>query len=131
MAHPGDVLRHPTSGRRLIFRRTSAQTRGRLIEYDVYYTAAETRPPEHAHADQEHQVELLGGSLQASVAGRLQHLHVGDVLLISAGEAHAIWNAAAGPAHAVWHTFPARDAEAGLEANWLKDTSGDRDALRR
>ena len=121
MALPGDVLLHPTTGQRLIFRRTAAQTGGRVLEFAVYYRVGESSPPEHRHVDQEHQVEVLEGRLLASLRGRVQSLGAGDVLLIPAGEPHAVWNASSGAAHAVWYTFPARDAEVRLEAEWLSD----------
>src|SRR6185437_3191106 len=106
MAQPGDVLLHPTSGRRLIFRRTTAQTAGRVVEYTIYYRVREAMPFEHAHVDQEQQVEVLEGSLRASLAGQTQRLEPGDVLLLPAGVFHAFWNADDRPARAVWHAFP-------------------------
>jgi quercetin dioxygenase-like cupin family protein len=121
MAQPGDVLLQPTSGRRLIFRRTAAQTGGRVVECAVYYRACEPRPVEHAHADQEHQLEVLEGGLEISLCGRRQRLEPGDVLLVPTGQSHAIWNASEAPAHAVWHTFPAGNTEAYLETEWLRE----------
>jgi mannose-6-phosphate isomerase-like protein (cupin superfamily) len=121
MAQPGDVLLHPRTGRRLIFRRTAAQTAGRLLEYAIYYRVREEQPIEHRHADLEQQVEVLEGALCASVAGQAQRLEPGDVLLLPAGVCHAVWNPADRPARAVWHTFPAGEMEATLEADWQRD----------
>jgi mannose-6-phosphate isomerase-like protein (cupin superfamily) len=121
MAHPGDVLLHPISGRRLTFRRTAAQTSGRVLEYTLRYPGVESPPDEHAHADQEHQLEVLDGCLQVSLSGRTQRLEPGEVLLVPAGKAHAVWNPFEVPTRAVWHTFPARDTEARLEAEWLPE----------
>jgi len=115
MASPGDVLVDPCSNRKLVFRRTTRQTAGRLLEFSLHYPTREARPEPHTHAVQEHQVEVLSGVLRAEVSGRLQVLRPGDVLLICPGDTHAIWNAATRPAHAVWHTFPALDTEAELE----------------
>src|SRR5215217_2027418 len=92
MAHAGDALVHPTSGQRLIFRRVSAQTDGRLLECDVYYPPNEPPCPGHAHARQEHQVEVIAGSLHASIRSNLHQLQAGDVLLIESDEPHAVWN---------------------------------------
>jgi glyoxylate utilization-related uncharacterized protein len=116
MARTGEVLLDPTSGRRLIFRRTSAQTRGRLTEYAVHYGGDERRPEPQVDADREHILEVVEGSLVACVAGRLQRLAAGDVLLIDRGQAHAVWNAFPDPAAAVWQTCPAVDTEARIEA---------------
>ena len=121
MAQPGDVLLQPTSGRRLIFRRTAARTGGRVLECAVYYRGRESPLLEHVHADQEHQIEVLQGALLVSLCGRTQRLEPGDVLLVSAGQSHAIWNASDAPAHAIWHTFPAGQTEAKLESEWLRE----------
>src|SRR3954468_7845033 len=111
MARPGDALLPPTNGQRLVFRRTTAQTHGHLLELEVDYTPRETRPEEHVHEAQEQQVEILSGALRVVLNGRLQRLGPGDVLMIPAGATHAIWNACASPARAVWHTYPALDTE--------------------
>jgi mannose-6-phosphate isomerase-like protein (cupin superfamily) len=117
MARTGDVLLDPSSGRRLIFRRTSAQTRGRVTEYAVHFVANERQPEPLVHLDREHVLEVVLGSLVASVRGRQQGLSVGEVLLIAAGEAFAVWNPFSSPAVAVWQTLPALDTEAQLEAS--------------
>ncbi len=121
MAQPGDVLRQPISGRRLIFRRTAAQTGGRSLEYTLHYRRDETQAAEHTHARQEHQLEVLDGALELSLCGRTQRLEPGDVLLVPAGMPHAVWNPFDVPSRAVWHTFPAGDTEARLEAEWLRE----------
>jgi quercetin dioxygenase-like cupin family protein len=118
MARPGDVLLDPSTGKRLVFRRTSTQTAGRLLECDVYFGAREARPDEHAHRAQEHQIEVLSGSLKACLGGRVQALRPGDVLLIPPGDKHAVWNPSAKGAHVVWHAFPALETETRLEAHW-------------
>jgi quercetin dioxygenase-like cupin family protein len=87
----------------------------------VYYRGRERPPLEHVHAGQEHQLELLQGSLQVSLCGRTQRLEPGEVLLVPAGQSHAIWNASDTPAQAVWHTFPAGETEAQLESEWLRE----------
>ena len=118
MARPGDVLLHPTTGKRLVFRRTAQQTAGRVLECDVFFAAHEARPDEHAHRAQEHQIEVLSGSLKACLGGRVQALRPGDVLLISPGDKHAVWNPSARGAHVVWHAFPALKTESHLEKHW-------------
>jgi hypothetical protein len=126
MARNGDVLNDPTSGRRLVFRSTSAQTGGRLVEYAVQYGGSEPRPANRIDADREHLVEVLRGGLVASLSGHIQRLSPGDVLLITPGEPHAVWNAFDAPAEAVWQTFPALDTESRLSARFQKErTSSD------
>jgi quercetin dioxygenase-like cupin family protein len=120
MARSGDVLNDLTSGRRLVFRRTSAQTGGRLAEYAVQYGRDEPQPVPHVEADREHLVEVLRGHLTASLSGRIQRLGPGDVLLIRTGEPHAVWNAFDAAAEAVWQTYPALDTESQLETRYQK-----------
>jgi mannose-6-phosphate isomerase-like protein (cupin superfamily) len=120
MARAGEVLLDPTSGRRLIFRRTSAQTGGRLTEYAVHYGAHEPRPEPRVDHDREHLLEVVEGSLMAWVAGRVQRLAAGDVLLIDTGQPHAVWNGCTSAAVAVWQTFPCLDTEAQIEARCVR-----------
>jgi mannose-6-phosphate isomerase-like protein (cupin superfamily) len=117
MAHTTDATWQRLWGRRvMLFRRTAAHAARQLIEYDLHFGLTEEQPPEHLHVDQEHQVELLSGTVEVSLAGRRQRLVVGDVLLIPAGQPHAVWNASDEPAHAVWHTFPA--GQTGPTLSW-------------
>jgi quercetin dioxygenase-like cupin family protein len=118
MARGGEILNDPTSGRRLTFRSTSAQTGGRLVEYAVQYGGNEPQPAPRVDADREHLFEVLRGCLVARVSGRIQHLRPGDVLLVTPGEPHAVWNAFDAPAEAVWQTFPALDTESRLHARY-------------
>ena len=120
MARNGDTLSNSTSTRRLVFRRTSAQTGGRLVEYAVQYGGSEPQPASRVDMDREHLVEVLRGGLVANVSGRIQRLRPGDVLLITPGEPHAVWNAFDAPAEAVWQTFPALDTESRLHAHYQK-----------
>ena len=120
MARSGDVLIDPSMGTRLSFRRTAAQTRGRLTEYRVDYSANAPRPEPQLHLDREHVLEVINGSLVACVSGREHSLAAGDVLLIGKGEAHAVWNPLPHPAVAVWQTVPALDTEAQLEARYTR-----------
>ena len=127
VASPGEVLIDPSTGRRLRFRRTTVQTGRRLVEYAIQYSPSEPRPPlEHVDPDREHLVEVLRGGLQAIVAGHLQRLEPGDVLLIGKAESYAMWNAFEAPAEAVWQTFPAQDTEARLRARYQQPTAPDR-----
>jgi quercetin dioxygenase-like cupin family protein len=68
--------------------------------------------------DRGHLVEVLRGSLVASMSGRTQHLSQGDVLFITPGKPHAVWNTFDSPAEAVWQTFPALDTESRLRARY-------------
>jgi quercetin dioxygenase-like cupin family protein len=131
MLQPGRVLLNPTTGQRLVVRRTAAQTRGRLIEIEIFYPPGGRRPPDHLHPAQEELFEVLKGALRARLDGRVRVLAAGDVLVIPAGAPHALWNDGAEEAHAVWHTYPALRTEALLETLWALGRAGKTDRRGR
>jgi quercetin dioxygenase-like cupin family protein len=127
MLRPGTVLLNPASGQRLIVRRTARETRGRLLELERFYPPRGPQPPDHVHPEQEELFEVMAGSLWARVSGREQHLDPGDVLTISAGTPHSLWNAEPVEAHVVWHTYPALDTEVLVETLWALGQAGKTD----
>ena len=118
MPQPGRVLLNRVTGQRLIFRRTAAQTRGRLLELELVYPPGGFRPLDHLHPEQEATVEVLEGTLRARVEGRPRSIAAGDVLVLPAGARHAVWNPGPTEARAVWLTYPALASEALLETLW-------------
>jgi mannose-6-phosphate isomerase-like protein (cupin superfamily) len=115
MPQTGRMLLNPATGQRLVVRRTAAQTRGRLLEIDVFYPPGGHRPLDHLHPHQEELFEILAGTLGARLDGRETSLTASDVLVIPAGTPHALWNCGAEEVHAVWHTYPALHTEELLE----------------
>jgi quercetin dioxygenase-like cupin family protein len=118
MPQPGRVLLNRVTGQRLIFRRTAAQTQGRILELELLYPPGGHRPPDHLHPEQEATLEVLEGTLRAHVNGRPRFIAAGDVLVLQAGARHAVWNPAPTEARAVWLTYPALASEALLETLW-------------
>jgi quercetin dioxygenase-like cupin family protein len=118
MPQPGRVLLNRVTGQRLIFRRTAAQTRGRILELELVYPPGGRPPPDHLHPEQEATLEVLEGTLQARVDGRPRPIAAGDVLVLQAGARHAVWNPGPAEARAVWLTYPALASEALLETLW-------------
>lgn len=47
MARAGDELVNPITGERIVFRKTAAETAGRLLEMDDFWTQPGHRAPEH------------------------------------------------------------------------------------
>ena len=118
MPQPDRVLLNRVTGQRLIFRRTAAQTRGRLLEVELLYPPGGQRPPDHLHPEQETTLEVLEGTLRARVDGRSRSIAAGDVLVLQAGARHAVWNPGPADARAVWLTYPALASEVLLETLW-------------
>src|SRR5919199_6364280 len=87
----GRELVNQVTGQRLVFRRTAAQTRGRLLEVELFYPPGGQRPRDHLHPQQELTVELLEGTLEARLDGRPRSLAAGDVLVLQAGGRPPVW----------------------------------------
>src|SRR5215217_1115633 len=88
MAQPGDVVEHPSSGARLTFLETSAQTHGDLLRVEVVL------PPgfsiaEHVHPCQEEQHHVLSGTLRARVGGQKRDYEAGERVVGPPGVPHA------------------------------------------
>jgi len=88
MAQPGDVVEHPSSGARLTFLETSAQTHGDLLRVEVVL------PPgfsiaEHVHPRQEERHHVLSGTLRARVGGQKRDYKAGERVVGPAGVPHA------------------------------------------
>jgi len=91
MAHPGDVIEHPSFGARMTFLETSAQTKGDLLRVEVVL------PPgfsiaEHVHPRQEERHEVLSGTLRARVGGQERDYKAGERVVGPPGVPHAWCN---------------------------------------
>lgn len=115
MAKSGEVLENPTTGQRIIFRRTSGETAGELLEVESIYTSpSPSRPPTHYHPAQEEIFRVLAGELHVVINGRQRVLKKGETLVIAEGARHQMWAEEAG-VRANWQTRPALKSEAFFE----------------
>jgi len=118
MARTGDELYNPSTGHRLRFRQTAADTGGALVEVESIYEGSSVAPPEHLHPGQEERFEVLEGELRVRVDGRERALSQGQRLTLAPGTAHTMWNPSAQPARVIWQTRPALSTESFFEAFW-------------
>ncbi len=115
MAKSGEVLDNPVTGQRIIFRRTSGDTAGGLLEVEsVYTTPSPSRPPAHYHPSQEEIFRVLAGELHVVTDGRQRVLKKGETLVIVEGARHQMWAEEAG-VRVNWQTRPALKTEAFFE----------------
>ncbi len=92
MAHPGDVLEHPSFGVRMTFLETAEETNGELMRVEVVL------PPkfsmaEHVHPRQEERHRVLSGTLTARVGGHEREYTVGEQVIGPPNVPHAWRNA--------------------------------------
>jgi quercetin dioxygenase-like cupin family protein len=115
MAKSGEVLENPVTGQRIIFRRTSGDTNGELLEVESVYTKpSPSRPPAHYHPAQEEIFHVLAGELHAAIGGKRRKLKEGETLVVVEGTRHEMWAEAAG-VRVNWQTRPALRTEAFFE----------------
>jgi quercetin dioxygenase-like cupin family protein len=115
MATSSGVLANPVTGQRIIFRRTSVDTHGELLEVEAVYTKpTPSRPPVHYHPHQEEIFRVLSRELHAEIAGRPRTLREGETLVIPEGTRHEMWAEEAG-VRVNWQTRPALRTEAFFE----------------
>lgn len=107
MAHAGQTISNPVSGERITFRRTSADTAGELLAFDLELSADGHVPGVHVHPAQEERFEVVGGTMRFRMGMRSIVARAGDVVTVPAGTVHKFANAGDGPAHARVEVRPA------------------------
>jgi mannose-6-phosphate isomerase-like protein (cupin superfamily) len=115
VARAGDVLENPTTGERLVFLQTAAETNGELLEYEIEYVPSGFSARDHLHPRQEERHEVLEGSLGLVVDGRDQRLEPGDAVTVPANTQHRIYKTQDAPIRARFALKPSLDQEVLLE----------------
>jgi quercetin dioxygenase-like cupin family protein len=115
MTRPGDVIEHPVTRERIIFRQTAQETQGALLQFDDILQAGGIGPPEHIHPHQEERFQVVSGTMGVRVGGREQILHAGESVDVPAGVAHIWWNAGNDELHQITEFRPALQLETFFE----------------
>jgi quercetin dioxygenase-like cupin family protein len=92
MPHAGDELLNPLTGERIVFRKTAAETDGRLLEMDDFWTRPGQRAAEHAHPEMQEGWAVVAGSACFRIGGVERTAGPGEVLVAPAGVRHLAWN---------------------------------------
>jgi mannose-6-phosphate isomerase-like protein (cupin superfamily) len=115
MARAGEQLVNPITGERIVFRLTAAETAGRLLEMDDFWTRPGHRAPEHVHPQMHEQWEIISGRASFRIGDREQTVGPGEVVSAPAGVAHVAWNPTQEPVHLRIQMSPALDWEVFVE----------------
>jgi quercetin dioxygenase-like cupin family protein len=124
MGKPGDVLEHPVTGERVIWRKVAAETGGQLLQGDLFARPGGNVAAAHVHPNQEERFEVLSGTLKLRVDGEERLLAPGDVAVIPAGTSHVWWNAGEEDAHVLGEFRPALRTEVFFETFFGLATDG-------
>jgi quercetin dioxygenase-like cupin family protein len=115
MARSGEVLNHPVTAERIVWRKVAADTGGRMIEADLYAAPGAAPAAEHVHPQQEERFRVEAGTLRLVVDGTERLLNAGDEAVVPAGRPHTWWNAGTDEAHVVATITPALRTEMFFE----------------
>ena len=92
MAKAGDILEHPVTGERIIFRKTAKDTGGELLQAEVIMKPHGFVAAEHVHPVQEERYEVLRGSVKFRVNGAESELQAGKIATVPQQTPHIWWN---------------------------------------
>jgi quercetin dioxygenase-like cupin family protein/uncharacterized protein YndB with AHSA1/START domain len=115
MAMPGDVLQVPRLGVSIEFRRTTAETGGEVVEFDVVGRPRGFITQPHVHPAQVERHEVIEGTMRMKAGGRTQLLSPGDVFETAPGHPHTHVAGDSGPGRVRVQIRPALRTEAWLE----------------
>jgi quercetin dioxygenase-like cupin family protein len=107
------IIENPLSGEQITIRRTSADTGGAVLEWELLLAPGGRVPSSHAHPEQEEVFTVLAGQLRFRV--RRVIANPGDTVRIPPGTVHHFANAGSRPARAAVRTSPALSMQELLE----------------
>ena len=115
MGQVGERIENPVTGEVVVFRATTAATRGASLEFDYIVPGRYVIAPPHVHRRQQERTEVVSGCLSGRVAGRKRVVGPGEVVAVAPGVVHAWRNASADSLHVVVEFRPALQIEAMFE----------------
>ena len=92
MAYAGQILDNPVSGERIIFRKTSADTDGELLEIDLELAPDGHVPGKHVHPVQEERFEVISGTMKFKMGRKTVIDEAGEIVTVPAGVSHKFEN---------------------------------------
>jgi quercetin dioxygenase-like cupin family protein len=92
MVASGDVLEHPVTREKIVFRKTARDTGGELMQMEAYFQPGAFVAAEHIHPLQEERFEVISGTLRGRVAGKELSSGPGQIIVVPKGTPHVWWN---------------------------------------
>jgi quercetin dioxygenase-like cupin family protein len=117
MVKAGDEIVNEVTGLRTVFRKTTEDTNGELLQVDWIGNPGWTAGPKHVHRKQLERFTVVSGALGVHVDGAERVYGPGEVAEAPAGSVHTAWNAGEGgeKVHALVEFEPALRSEVPLE----------------
>ena len=115
MAANAKALENPVTGERILFRRTTADTGGEALEYELLFRPQGFLVREHLHPGQSERHEVLEGKLGLHLDGEDRVLEPGDVVTVPTATPHRLFPVGEGKVNALFELRPALRTEELLE----------------
>lgn len=88
MARSGQVLEHPVTGERIVWRQVSRDTDGSLLAGDMYARPGAKPAAAHVHPHQEERFSVVRGTVSLLIDGTETLLQAGEHGVVPAGRPH-------------------------------------------
>ena len=115
MAKSGEIIVHPVTGEKMIFRQTAQETNGELLQVDLFVAPHGFVAGEHIHPHQEERFKIQSGRIQLRVNGSEHAFAEGEQAIIPPGTPHVWWNGGDEELHALLEFRPALNIETFFE----------------
>lgn len=115
MAKIGDIIEHPVTGERIIWRKTAKDTGGELLQADLMVQPHGFVAADHIHPLQEEHFEVVSGKLKFRINGVERELHTCETATIPARTPHIWWNESDQETHVLVELRPALRTEEFFE----------------
>jgi quercetin dioxygenase-like cupin family protein len=124
MIRTGDTIHNPTTGERITFLATSADTDGEAVVIETVVQPHGSVAAAHVHPAQSERFAVQSGTLGLKVAGKKLTLRPGEVAVVEAGTRHKFWNAGEEDVRFVCEVRPALQFESLLETMFALAADG-------
>lgn len=110
------LLLHPRTGDRLVVLEEATDPLGESFRFEILTDVVASPPEDHVHVAQAEHLEVLAGTLNVRVAGRVHVLRAGAAITIPPGTPHAVWNVDPERTRTRGEFRPALDMQQRMEA---------------
>jgi quercetin dioxygenase-like cupin family protein len=115
VARPGDEIVNVNMGARIVFRRTTEETRGEFLQFDFFLRPHKGVASEHIHPRQVESFKVMAGTMRGRMSGEERSVANGGSVAVPAGTPHIWWNDSEGEAHLLVEFRPALKTEVFFE----------------
>jgi mannose-6-phosphate isomerase-like protein (cupin superfamily) len=109
------LLMHPRTGDRLVVLEEATDPWGEF-RFEILTNVVTAPPEDHVHVAQAERLEVLAGTLNVRIGGRVHVLRAGAAITIPPGTPHAVWNVDPERTRTRGEFRPALDMQKRMEA---------------